>query len=151
MYGIFAYIWHEFMPNVGEYSIHGSYGKDSPTNGLNDQTMETPILSVMCFFHWKFMSRLYEKKHVDFLRNFRFSSEKKTFESRTNSGENFILDPPRLICSFLLSGVSVTGCSPSWSEYLQHHRKKTTKILPQTRDFATEKQSQKFGKMTWET
>ena len=27
MYGIFTYICHKFEPNVGEYTIHGSYGK----------------------------------------------------------------------------------------------------------------------------
>ena len=26
MYGIFTYIYHKFEPNVGEYTIHGSYG-----------------------------------------------------------------------------------------------------------------------------
>ena len=26
MYGIFTYIWHRFMVNVGKYAIHGSYG-----------------------------------------------------------------------------------------------------------------------------
>ena len=26
MYGIFTYIYHEFMVNVGRYTIHGSYG-----------------------------------------------------------------------------------------------------------------------------
>ena len=26
MYGIFTYIYHKFKPNVGKYSIHGSYG-----------------------------------------------------------------------------------------------------------------------------
>ena len=26
MYGIFTYIWLNFMVNVGEYTIHGSYG-----------------------------------------------------------------------------------------------------------------------------
>ena len=26
MYGIFTYIYHEFMVNVGKYTIHGSYG-----------------------------------------------------------------------------------------------------------------------------
>ena len=26
MHGIFTYIYHEFMVNVGKYSIHGSYG-----------------------------------------------------------------------------------------------------------------------------
>ncbi len=26
MYGIFIYIWLKFMANVGEYTIHGSYG-----------------------------------------------------------------------------------------------------------------------------
>ncbi len=27
MYGIFTYIYHKFMPNVGKYAIHGSYGQ----------------------------------------------------------------------------------------------------------------------------
>ena len=27
MYGIFTYIWLIFMVNVGEYTIHGSYGE----------------------------------------------------------------------------------------------------------------------------
>ena len=26
MYGIFAYICHQNQPNVGKYTIHGSYG-----------------------------------------------------------------------------------------------------------------------------
>ena len=26
MYGIFTYIWHKFQPDVGKYTIHGSYG-----------------------------------------------------------------------------------------------------------------------------
>ena len=26
MYGIFAYIYHRNQPNVGKYTIHGSYG-----------------------------------------------------------------------------------------------------------------------------
>ena len=26
MYGIFAYIYHKNQPNVGKYTIHGSYG-----------------------------------------------------------------------------------------------------------------------------
>jgi len=26
MYGVFAYIYHANQPNVGKYSIHGSYG-----------------------------------------------------------------------------------------------------------------------------
>ncbi len=26
MYGIFTYIYHKKQPNVGEYTIHGSYG-----------------------------------------------------------------------------------------------------------------------------
>ena len=26
MYGIFTYIYHKHQPNVGEYTIHGSYG-----------------------------------------------------------------------------------------------------------------------------
>ena len=27
MYGIFSYIYHKNQPNVGIYTIHGSYGK----------------------------------------------------------------------------------------------------------------------------
>ena len=26
MYGIFTYIYHKNQPNVGKYTIHGSYG-----------------------------------------------------------------------------------------------------------------------------
>ena len=26
MYGIFAYVWHTFMINVGKYRVHGAYG-----------------------------------------------------------------------------------------------------------------------------
>ena len=26
MYGIFSYIYHKDQPNVGKYTIHGSYG-----------------------------------------------------------------------------------------------------------------------------
>ena len=26
MYGIFTYIYHKHQPNVGKYTIHGSYG-----------------------------------------------------------------------------------------------------------------------------
>jgi len=29
MYGIFTYIYHENQPNVGKYTIHGSYGNES--------------------------------------------------------------------------------------------------------------------------
>ena len=28
MYGVFTYIYHRNQPNVGKYTIHGSYGKD---------------------------------------------------------------------------------------------------------------------------
>ena len=31
MYGIFTYIYHKNQPNVGVYTIHGSYGFRSPT------------------------------------------------------------------------------------------------------------------------
>ena len=27
MYGIFTYIYHKNQPNVGKYTIHGSYGQ----------------------------------------------------------------------------------------------------------------------------
>ena len=27
MYGIFGHIYHKNQPNVGKYTIHGSYGK----------------------------------------------------------------------------------------------------------------------------
>ena len=30
MYGIFTYIHHKFMGNVGKYSLHGAYGEDHP-------------------------------------------------------------------------------------------------------------------------
>ena len=30
MYGIFTYIYHKNQPNVGKYTIHGSYGCDRP-------------------------------------------------------------------------------------------------------------------------
>ena len=30
MYGIFTYIYHKFKPNVGVYTIHGSYGYLDP-------------------------------------------------------------------------------------------------------------------------
>ena len=30
MYGIFTYIYHKFKPNVGKYTIHGSYGVQPP-------------------------------------------------------------------------------------------------------------------------
>ena len=31
MYGIFTYIYHKNQPNVGIYTIHGSYGLDHST------------------------------------------------------------------------------------------------------------------------
>ena len=36
MYGIFTYIWAMFGVNVGKYSIHGAYGRD---------TMSTPVFA----------------------------------------------------------------------------------------------------------
>ena len=36
MYGIFTYIYFKFQPNVGKYTIHGSYGQlvqTIPTTG----------------------------------------------------------------------------------------------------------------------
>ena len=48
MYGIFAYIYHKNQPNVGKYTIHGSYGE-----GFNLYT------SVRRCRHW-FLPR---KKH----------------------------------------------------------------------------------------
>ena len=30
MYGIFTYIYHRNQPNVGKYTIHGSYGIEKP-------------------------------------------------------------------------------------------------------------------------
>ena len=38
MYGIFAYIYHKNQPNVGKYTIHGSYG-----NGMILQAPPQPI------------------------------------------------------------------------------------------------------------
>ena len=41
MYGIFTYIYHKNQPNVGKYTIHGSYGfrggGDSPKLPLRFQ------------------------------------------------------------------------------------------------------------------
>ena len=38
MYGIFTYIWLIFMVNVGQYTIHGSYGYWLNSNNFSDKT-----------------------------------------------------------------------------------------------------------------
>ena len=51
MYGIFPYIWLEFMVNVGKYTIHGSYGfpKDSvdikPFSNIKNTSWDSMIAS----------------------------------------------------------------------------------------------------------
>ena len=35
MYGIFTYIYHKNQPNVGKYTIHGSYGYRNPYERLH--------------------------------------------------------------------------------------------------------------------
>ena len=45
MYGIFTYIYHKNQPNVGKYTIHGSYGYCNTklnqfVDIIFDQTME---------------------------------------------------------------------------------------------------------------
>ena len=37
MYGIFTYIYHKCKPNVGKYSIHGSYGSWKWKTSLNER------------------------------------------------------------------------------------------------------------------
>ena len=37
MYGIFTYIYHKNQPNVGNHTIHGSYGNDDFWNGMKYQ------------------------------------------------------------------------------------------------------------------
>ena len=41
MYGIFTYIYHENQPNVGKYTIHGSYG-------YMLHQYNTPIVRLLC-------------------------------------------------------------------------------------------------------
>ena len=37
LYGIFTYIYHKNQPNVGIYTIHGSYGKDIIVTTMSSQ------------------------------------------------------------------------------------------------------------------
>lgn len=88
--------------------------------------METPILILsVIFFHWKFMSRLYPKKNVDFLRHFRFCSEKKRLRVGPILG---------IISSWILLDSSVVFLLPG-VPYLQYHRKNTAKNMSQIRGF----------------
>ena len=75
MYGIFSYIWLMFMINVGEYTIHGSYGKqyEQPpkTNGTLqlgfdcNQIIPHPMI-VECseFVNRYFYFALSKNKHI---------------------------------------------------------------------------------------
>ena len=38
MYGIYTYIYHKKQPNVGKYTIHGSYGKGFAESGRFSKT-----------------------------------------------------------------------------------------------------------------
>ena len=35
MYGIYTYIYHKNQPNVGKYTMHGSYGVETTTGPGN--------------------------------------------------------------------------------------------------------------------
>ena len=36
MYGVYPYIYHKNQPNVGKYTIHGSYGKGQHASSIVD-------------------------------------------------------------------------------------------------------------------
>ena len=42
MYGIFTYIYHKYQPNVGKYTIHGSYGLASSERHLAVHCLVVP-------------------------------------------------------------------------------------------------------------
>ena len=44
MYGIFAYIYHKNQPNVGKYTIHGSYGNVNKIQKMGPYTMSGLLL-----------------------------------------------------------------------------------------------------------
>ena len=48
MYGIFAYIYHKNQPNVGKYTIHGSYGYDIPV--FTVKTICSCLWPLVCLF-----------------------------------------------------------------------------------------------------
>ena len=53
MYGIYTYIWLEFMVNVGKYTIHGSYGTVSRKNKVLEVLPFTWSLTVRTLrFGW---------------------------------------------------------------------------------------------------
>ena len=53
MYGIFAYIYHKNQPNVGKYTIHGSYGIQTKCWALSEfQIILHHLLD--CCFCWCF-------------------------------------------------------------------------------------------------
>ena len=45
MYGIFTYIYHKNQPNVGKYTIHGSYGINKFSHSHSDG-MGAPYLGL---------------------------------------------------------------------------------------------------------
>ena len=47
MYGIFTYIYHKNEPNVGKYTIHGSYGQCCPKTNYK---VITPVTRFFKFF-----------------------------------------------------------------------------------------------------
>ena len=56
MYGTFTYIYHKYQPNVGKYTIHGSYGKEEPTMDLTRDVPDIPS-SLRMQTHWPTMRR----------------------------------------------------------------------------------------------
>lgn len=57
MYGVFTYMWLQFIINVGKYCIHGSYGHYFPSwflrqffvaGGANNQCRFEPLLDSSC-------------------------------------------------------------------------------------------------------
>ena len=68
MYGIFTYIHHEFMVNVGKYSIHGPYGIFCPPSKslseISSHKHQWQPLHSIHYFVWEHQSRacFYAKK-----------------------------------------------------------------------------------------
>ena len=60
MYGIFTYIWHKSMVNVGKYSIHGSYGIRNPSAKMEN----TSSARKTCFIT-KFLNHQHDGSMTD--------------------------------------------------------------------------------------
>ena len=46
MYGIFTYIYHKNQPNVGKYTIHGSYGINRTMTSIQHVDNKKPLRSL---------------------------------------------------------------------------------------------------------